>query len=56
LPRPSLFRIASAMIERAELPVQRKSTLIGLRSPLVIIASERPALFGNLPALADVPI
>jgi hypothetical protein len=26
-PAPTLFRIASAMIERAELPVQRNSTL-----------------------------
>jgi hypothetical protein len=29
-PCPSLFRIASAMIERAELPVQRKRTFWGL--------------------------
>jgi hypothetical protein len=29
-PRPSRFMIASAMIERAELPVQRKSTFRGL--------------------------
>jgi hypothetical protein len=28
-PAPSLFRIASAMIERAEFPVQRNSTLNG---------------------------
>jgi hypothetical protein len=29
LPAPTLFKIASAMIERAELPVQRNSTLKG---------------------------
>ena len=34
-PRPNSFKIASAMIERAELPVQRNSTLNG-RSAMAV--------------------
>jgi hypothetical protein len=39
LPFPSRFRIASAMIERAELPVQRNSTL-KVRSELLMVRGQ----------------
>src|SRR5262249_9030737 len=42
LARPSRFKMASAMIERAEFPVQRKSTLSG--SLLLTTSIRRPPL------------
>lgn len=39
LPFPSRFRIASAVIERAELPVQRNSTL-KMRSELLMVRGQ----------------
>ena len=51
--RPSLFRIASAMMERAELPVHRNRTLKGRSMALSLLAVEatwrfRPRARGDI--------